>query len=339
MGAISIFTSRLLSLYIDKERKVFNLLVAFLSDFRTPRARQPDFAPRASRGDGILFIIDFLSVHFSVFPAAGESEATGIELMRGSPQPLSSEERSMNQAGLPIVEFFKEFGNLIDTALIVSLGGLLLKILRATIGQKEAQIANLGSQLKAAEMFSAKNVKEQFDALQEWYDRSIRKLEDERQKAVASSEIQFRKKIDDEIAKRTEIFERYTKQGRPSSDLTADLKPHQLRGNYRVVGHNPHSPQVSYFGELVIKEREEVLYADWTIGPTKQKLTGLGVVLGNAIAFQFADVQTPAEAGVVLYRFIGADVMTGSWTGFGAETIGFEECRKLQNRYVDGEEC
>ena len=244
----------------------------------------------------------------------------------------------MGQTGLPIVEFFKEFGNLINTALILSLGGLLLKILQATIGQKDAQIAHLDSQLKAAEMFSAKNVKEQFDALQEWYDRSIRKLEQEKLKAVESSETQFRKQIDDEIKKRTEIFEQYTEQGRPSIDLNADLLPHQVSGNYRVVGHNPHSPDLSYFGELVIKERGEVLYADWTIGAAKQKLIGMGVVLGNAIAFQFADVRTPAEAGVVLYRFIGADVMRGSWTGFGAETIGFEECRKIQHRPVDGEE-
>jgi hypothetical protein len=35
MGAISIFTSRLLSLYIDNDGKVFNLLAAVLSDFRS----------------------------------------------------------------------------------------------------------------------------------------------------------------------------------------------------------------------------------------------------------------------------------------------------------------
>lgn len=235
----------------------------------------------------------------------------------------------MDQTGLPIVEFFKEFGNLIDTALILSLGGLLLKILHATIGQKDAQIAHLDSQLKAAEMFSAKNVKEQFDALQEWYDRSIRKLEQEKEKAVASSETQFREQIDEEIQKRTEIIEQYTEQGRPSIDPAADLLPYQVCGYYRVVGHNPHSPEISYFGELAIKQKWEVLYAEWSIGSAKQKLKGMGVVLGNALAFQFADVQFPEQAGVVLYRFIGADVMRGSWTGFGAQTTGFEECRKI----------
>jgi hypothetical protein len=35
MGAISIFISRFLSLYIGKVRKVFNLPASFLSDFRT----------------------------------------------------------------------------------------------------------------------------------------------------------------------------------------------------------------------------------------------------------------------------------------------------------------
>jgi hypothetical protein len=47
MGAISIFTSRLLSLYIDKDGKVFNLLASFLSDFRTLRSK-------LSASDGII---------------------------------------------------------------------------------------------------------------------------------------------------------------------------------------------------------------------------------------------------------------------------------------------
>lgn len=233
---------------------------------------------------------------------------------------------------LPIGEFFKEFGDLINTALILSLGGLLIKILHATIGQKDASIDQLKTQLKTAEMFSAKNVKEQFDALQEWHDRSIRKLEEEKQKAIESNELNFKYKIDEEIKKRTDILEQYTKQKRPSTDLIVDPLPHQIAGSYRVVGHNPHTPHISYFGELVIREKGDLLFADWSIGPMKQKFKGIGLLLGNAIAFQFVETTKALDlaSGVVLYRFIGADAMRGSWTGFGAETVGFEECRKMQ---------
>src|SRR5712691_1644015 len=107
------------------------------------------------------------------------------------------------------LEFFKEFGNLINAALILSLGGLLVKVLRATIAEKDAHIDHLAGQLKTAEMFWPKNVKEQFEALQQWYDRSIANLEQEKKKALESNEMELRKQIEHEIGKRKEIIEQY----------------------------------------------------------------------------------------------------------------------------------
>jgi len=228
-----------------------------------------------------------------------------------------------------IEEFFKNFGNLINTALIVSLGGLLGHILKATIGSKDAHIKLLEGQLKSSEMFAAKNVNEQFKALQEWYDRSVENLEQEKRKAIESKETELRLRIEEEISKRTEIVEQYSRQSRPSSDLFKDPLPEAISGAYRVVGHNPDSPEVSYFGEIKIREKGKILLANWSIGPQNQKFSGIGLALGNAVAFHFQEEGGFASAGVVLYRFIGSDVMRGSWTGFGAEDLGSEECRRI----------
>ena len=108
----------------------------------------------------------------------------------------------------------------------------------------------------------------------------------------------------------------------------------QVCGTYAVVGKNPRTPQLSYFGELQIKERDEVLLGTWKIGAreigaSKQSNEGTGLLIGNALAFSYkhTDPQDP-YAGVVLYEIMSDDVMRGRWTVFGESNLGFEECRK-----------
>lgn len=232
-----------------------------------------------------------------------------------------------------LLEFFKNFGNLIDTALIVSLGGLLSKILNSTIKSKDAHIKLLEGQLKASQMFAPKNVNDQFKALQEWYDRSVQTLEQEKQKAIESRESELKSRIEEEIKKRRELIDEYSRQ---SSLVLEDPPPGAMRGRYRVVGQNHYSSEISYFGELTIRQEGEVLHATWLIADGQQEFSGIGLALGNAIALGFKEEKGPTSAtGVVLYRFIGPDVMRGVWTGFGAENLGTEECRKMETNCPD----
>ncbi|MGO8945177.1 MAG: hypothetical protein ACLQJ7_16070 [Syntrophobacteraceae bacterium] len=235
---------------------------------------------------------------------------------------------------LNLIGVFKEFGGLINAALILSLGGLLVRILRATIRSKDAQIALLDKQLQAAQMFSAKNANEQFEALQQWYDRSVRELEEQKREAIQSHENDLRKRIEDEIQKRANILEQYGNRDRVAVELTSEIAIDEVAGVYKVVGHNPYSPRMSYLGDLSIERKGKTLIANWNIGPLQQKHQGVGLALGNAVAFEYAHKDNRKRTtGLVLYTFIGPQVMRGYWTGFNvdANALGFEECRKVQS--------
>lgn len=107
----------------------------------------------------------------------------------------------------------------------------------------------------------------------------------------------------------------------------------QVCGTYAVEGKNPRT-QLSYSGELQIKERGEGLLGTWEIGTrgidaSKQSDEGIGLLVGNAIAFSYkhTDPKDP-YTGVLLYEIMSDDIMRGHWTVFGESHLGFEECRK-----------
>ncbi len=237
-----------------------------------------------------------------------------------------------------IIQFFGEFGGLLNTALILSLAGIAFKIFRATVAQKDAELAVLRERLVAAQTFSVEKVSEKFQALKDyyeihartWYEASLKRLEEEKRVAIESKEEDFQLRIEEEIARRTSSIKRYGKGSDSPLGAVAPISLSQVCGTYTAVGHNPLMPESSYIGELHIKESREVLLATWEIGEMKQRHEGIGILAGNmlAFAFQYAGVRGYTSNGLVLYQIITDDIMRGYWTGFGTSHVGFEECRK-----------
>ena len=237
-----------------------------------------------------------------------------------------------------LLQFFREFGSIVNTALILSLAGIAFKIFRATIAQKDAELAVLRERIMAAETFSVDKVSEKFRALkdyyeihlQTWYETSLKRLEEEKRKAIESKEKDFQLRIEDEIAKRKSLMKKYAEQMDTALRTMPQLSRSEVCGTYAVVGHNPLMPQFSYFGELQIEERGEVLFGTWEIGAMKQRHEGIGILAGNMLAFNFKYVESSGgtSTGVVLYEIMSDDVMRGYWTGFGVSHVGSEECRK-----------
>jgi hypothetical protein len=237
-----------------------------------------------------------------------------------------------------LLQFFKEFGSIVNTALILSLVGIAFKIFRTTIAQKNAEVAALKERMKVVETFSVDKVAEKFRALKEyyethlrdWYESSLRQLEEEKRKAIESKEKDFQRRIEEEITRRTSLMSKYAEQADAALGTIRQLSRSQVCGSYAVVGNNPTLRQLSYFGQLSIRESSEVLLATWEIGPMKQHHEGVGLLIGNMLAFTFKyiDPDGSTSYGVVLYEVVTDDVMRGYWTGFGISQLGFEECRK-----------
>jgi hypothetical protein len=231
-----------------------------------------------------------------------------------------------------MVQFFKEFGNLINAGLILALGGLLIRSLLAHISVLEGR-------LKLADMFSAKNVTEQFDALQaqfstinERYSHAVHALTNEAQRYAELT----RTMLEATHSQRNIGAGSLAGQdgGPGSSDSSLEVSSNMC-GVYRVVGQNPYSRETSYVGEVQISELGNILEAVWTIGlePHKQSYRGVGVQLGSALAFAFPHMGAASDrpgTGVVLYSVAEPGVLRGIWAGTGSMYTGFEECRKVQ---------
>lgn len=240
------------------------------------------------------------------------------------------------------VEIFNDYARIINVTLTVLLMGIVIHIFRAIIVQKDAAFKVLEERFKNVEIFTVDKVAEKFRALKEiyeihlgnWYDTSLKHLEEENRKAIESKENDFQLRIEEEIAKRKSLMKEYAEQKDTALETMPQWSRAQVCGTYAVVGQNPRTPQLSYFGELQIKERDEVLWGTWEIGAreigaSKQSNEGTGLLVGNALAFRYkhTDPQDP-YAGVVLYEIMSDDVMRGRWTVFGESNVGFEECRK-----------
>jgi hypothetical protein len=78
MGAISIITSRFLSLYIGKGRRIFNLLASLLSGFRTQNVSSASAEPPESLRDHSIPTVQFTRLHRAfrmvrLFPSVREA--------------------------------------------------------------------------------------------------------------------------------------------------------------------------------------------------------------------------------------------------------------------------
>lgn len=156
----------------------------------------------------------------------------------------------------------------------------------------------------------------------------------EKRKAFESEKEDFWLTTEEEIAKRKSLMKKDTEQRVTALETMPQWSRTQVCGIYDVKGQNPLKPQEPYFGELQIKERDEVLLGTWKfptrkIGASQPTDEGTGLLVGNMLAFNFkhTDPQDP-YTGVVSYQIISDGVMRGLWTAFGRSNVGFEECQK-----------
>jgi hypothetical protein len=225
-----------------------------------------------------------------------------------------------------MLQWFQEFGNLINTGLILLLGGLLVRSLRAHIGLLEGQ-------LKVAEMFAAKNVNEQFEALHAQFESLQQRYDDSIKKYLEATQEHAR--LAKEMLAKTSAFDSRVIEMSYGTDPRLDSRQGtDACGLYRIVGHNPYDERAVYVGEVRIREHGHALRAEWTVEAhwRRQKYQGVGIRIGPHLAFGFpytSDISTDVQIGVVLYVIQEPNLMRGYWTGPGSHDLGFEECRKI----------
>ncbi|TEU13275.1 MAG: hypothetical protein E3J21_18950 [Anaerolineales bacterium] len=250
-----------------------------------------------------------------------------------------------------ILQFFKEFGSLINAALLIALAGATTGVLRAVIANKDAQLALLretkDSELallrKELEMTSMENVAglyENLEKLKKIHVDSMRTLEKEMQEALEQEEkeVQTRtKQIRQMIEAWNTSVKEYTEQGKTAPYSTPTLTLSEVCGTYAITGHNPRSPKSTYYGDLRIEQQDEVLLGTWTTGKKKRVHTGFGLLLGNTMAFTAIEHDliknedrelTVASFACVLYEFVTSEVMRGYWTD--SHSMGFEQGLKVK---------
>jgi len=217
------------------------------------------------------------------------------------------------------VQFIREFG--IGTwGHICSIGSFILVVAamfwnyRKKIALKDTELASLLKDVKAINT-----------AL--WESHELL----EKRKAVESKKEDFWLTPEEEIAKQKSLMKKDTEQRDTALETMPQWSRAQVCGTYEVKGQKPQEPQEPYFGELQIKERDEMLLGTWKfpIGASQPTDEGTGILVGNMLMFNFihTDPQDP-YTGVVTYQIMSDGFMRGLWTIFGESNVGFEECRK-----------
>ena len=178
----------------------------------------------------------------------------------------------------------KEFSALINTALLLSLLALGIRLFRSALSAKDAHLELLKERLAAAEDFSIERVRDRFKALREWYELSVSELQRQLD-AVPDGSPQV-------LSIRSEAESRATLLSELSAELEDSapmekLSPELVCGKYSVVGRNPSRPSHGYMGTLQVVQEGDRLRGVWEIGPNRQRHEGVGLLHDNSLAFVF----------------------------------------------------
>jgi hypothetical protein len=215
-----------------------------------------------------------------------------------------------------MLQFFQTYGNLINTATILVIGGLLGRLFLARIAIMEEHV-------KMANMFSASKFSGELTALHELVEKDR-----QRQKAAAK---QHESAAAQYLVLAEAILRQHPAESLKNSEHTMPLA--SVCGHYRVAGRSPYAADAVYIGELHVTAQGEHLRARWIAGneSVKQEYEGLGLVVGAGAAFVFPLMALGGrqEWGVVLYTLRVPGVMSGWWVGSGARGLGFEECQRV----------
>lgn len=232
----------------------------------------------------------------------------------------------------------KEFGGLISTGFLLVAGGVLYKVMRSTIKQREAHIELLRERLKAGEGSSLTRFADDIDAVErilkvfrEWLRNSESSAQDIASMASEKDGV-HKARIERELAARARIVHEH--EAHPEL-RSLEIMPQSIEaffGIYSVIGKVSEGTFNSYEGILEVKSKGEgVVSARWVIGPTGTEYSGHGVFEGGrlAIAYKFR-YEGCWESGVALYELVGRVVLRGVWAQPSSTYLGIEECRRLE---------
>lgn len=168
------------------------------------------------------------------------------------------------------------------------------------------------------------------DKIQGWFDTSESLLKEKKQEATKSKEEGLMQRLEEEIARREKLKNKYVSQVAEGTTPRMPAEDVEVCGTYTVVGRNPPAAIRNYFGKLDVRKNGEVYEATWEIAEGKQKLNGIGMLVGTIFSVAFKDISRPNQEfeGVVVYEIITPEIMRGHWAGFDSTVLGFEECRR-----------
>jgi len=244
-----------------------------------------------------------------------------------------------------MIDFINQYANLINTTLLIGIMIFIWRLFQITIKSKESQIETLKQQLELSKAFEIEEAVNKFQSLkkyyeeqrEEWFQITLQKLNREKEEALTQKEIKLQSKLHDEI-KELHIIKNELDSDTVINASEFDLD--SIIGDYRVFGYNPYdvNNQNEYQGNLRLEKNKNTIKARWRFEQGKQGHEGVGMLKNNILGIQFwyKNLSDKIENGIVLYEFIGNNVIRGVWTGKGTNELGFEEGRKI-NRLIDNE--
>ena len=233
-----------------------------------------------------------------------------------------------------------EYANLINTALLLGMIIFLWRLSQMIIKSKESQINTLQQQLELSKAFGVEDAVSKFESLKkyyegqrdEWYQITLQKLNREKEEAIRERELHLESTLQLEIEELKRIKE---KSDKDENIASSKLEIEEILGSYRVFGYNPYDivDKYEYEGELHLTSNKETIKAVWSIAQGRQRHEGIGTLKNNilGIHFWYTTINKEVQNGIVLYEFMGKDIIRGVWTGKGADKVGYEEGQKIHN--------
>ncbi|WP_242494573.1 hypothetical protein [Brumimicrobium glaciale] len=164
--------------------------------------------------------------------------------------------------------------------------------------------------------------------LNQWLENSMKALQNKEN--LPKYEVQI---IQEEIKKREKLIADLSLVVANSTVTIEDID-----GTYNIIGLNQNAEQSTYNGFLhLTKIGDKRVNAEWVIDG-EQIQQGKGFYNGDTLIINFSyagedDNEGKIYKGVVVYKFINGEIITGFWSEKHGNDkyLGFEEGRKLSN--------
>lgn len=119
-----------------------------------------------------------------------------------------------------------------------------------------------------------------------------------------------------------------------STPLWTSVNVQDIAGDYKISGINQDAERTEYSGILKVALDENTkIRAHWSINNDSQIMKGIGFYKDNilVINFHYKGDDTTIYKGVVVYRIVSANILTGFWSEkYGDQKfLGEEQCLRI----------